>query len=221
MSTSSRPPAARPVVIAVTAPMALDLAVRALRDGDLVVLPTDTVYGLAAALSHPDAIARIYRVKRRPADRPIALLVDRFEDVEQVASRVSVSALKLMDAFWPGGLTLILPRRPEVSDLVTAFGPTVAVRMPDHAVPRAISRALGQPLPTTSANRSGKPSPVDASQALSELNGDVAVILDGGRSAGGVDSTVLDLTTMPPIVRRVGPIGLAELRAIVSEVVAG
>lgn len=208
----------RPEILLATDPRSIERAVQVLQAGELVVLPTDTVYGLAAAYSRPEAIAQIYTVKRRPPDRPIALLIDRLEDVELVASSVPNSARLLMHAFWPGGLTLVLSRRSDVPDIVTAGGPTVAVRMPDHPTARSIARAMGEPLPTTSANRSGRPSPVDAVQARSELNGDVALILDGGPAIGGIDSTVVDLTATPPVVLRVGAVPIDRIRSVIGEV---
>ncbi len=201
------------IVLSASSADALQQAADRLAAGELVVIPTDTVYGLAAALSHPAAIARIFQVKRRPSDRPIALLVDRIDDVAAVAASIPPIARVLMDRFWPGGLTLALPRRPEVPDVVTAGGPTVAVRMPNHPVPRALVRLLGAPLPTTSANVSGRPSPRDARQAEAELGEAVSLILDGGPALGGVDSTVVDVTTAEPTVLRVGAVPVDALDA--------
>ena len=190
---------------------AIDRAAQALLAGDLVVVPTDTVYGVAAALSRPDAVERIFRAKGRPPEKPIALLVDRIEDVERVAASIPEIAEKLMARFWPGGLTLILPRVSSVPDVVAAGGPTIAVRMPDHPVPRALIRRLGEPLPTTSANRSGRPSPTDAMQAVNELDDYVSIVLDAGPAPGGVESTVIDPTVSPPIVYRVGSVSIEAL----------
>lgn len=186
--------------------VAIDRAVQALLAGELIIIPTDTVYGVSAALSRPEAVEAIYHAKGRPPDKPIALLVDREEDVEQVAAALPEAARALMARFWPGGLTLILPRKPSVPDIVAAGGPTVAVRMPDHPVPRALIRRLGQPLPTTSANRSGHPSPTTAGQARAELGGSVSIILDAGVAPGGIESTVVDPTLEPPVVYREGAI---------------
>lgn len=193
-------------VLAAFSAVAVDHAAQVLSEGGLVVVPTDTVYGLAAALDRPEAVEAIYQVKRRPAERPIALLVDRAEEVAQVAAAVPPEAELLMERFWPGGLTIVLPRKPGIPDIVTAGGPTVAVRMPDHPTPRAIVRRLGRPLPTTSANRHGQPSPKNADEARAALGSDVALILDAGPAPGGIDSTVLDLTAHPPVVLRSGAI---------------
>ncbi|HVC34481.1 MAG TPA: L-threonylcarbamoyladenylate synthase [Chloroflexota bacterium] len=191
--------------------VAVERAARALEAGELVIVPTDTVYGVSAALSCPEAVEKIYRVKGRPAEKPIALLVDRIEDVDLVAARIPAAAKTLMARFWPGGLTLILPRQASVPDIVAANGPTIAVRMPDHPVPRALVRRLGQPLPTTSANRSGQPSPTTAEQARRELGDGVSIVLDAGPAPGGVESTVIDPTTNPPIVYREGAVSIAAL----------
>lgn len=193
--------------------VAIDRAAHVLIEGGLVVVPTDTVYGLAAALSHSEAVEAIYRVKQRPIDKPIALLVDSIEDVESVAASIPAVARALMDQFWPGGLTLILPRRPDVPDVVAAGGPTIAVRMPAHPVPRALARRLGQPLPTTSANKSGKPSPRTAEEAAREIGDEVSLILNAGPAPGGIESTVIDPTRTPPVILREGAISADALAA--------
>lgn len=208
------------VILPAYSAVAVDHAAQVLEAGKLIVIPTDTVYGLAAALSCPAAIEEIYRVKRRPPERPIALLVDRVDEVEQVAEAIPDAARALMERFWPGGLTIALPKRAGIPDIVTAAGPTVAVRMPDHPTARALIRRLGQPLPTTSANRSGEPSPVDAARARAALEGDVALILDAGAAPGGVDSTVVDLSVQPPRVLRVGAISIQQLEQTLGGPVA-
>jgi L-threonylcarbamoyladenylate synthase len=183
----------------------LAAAVAALRAGDLVVLPTDTVYGLAAHPDLPAAIARVYAVKERPAEKALPLLV---ESATQAATVCAVSPLaeRLMARFWPGGLTLVLPTHREPG--------TLALRMPDHPVPLALIRALGAPLATTSANRSGQPSCTTAAAVRTQLPAGYAVLIDAGPSPGGRDSTVLDLASSPPRVLRPGAIATAELAAI-------
>lgn len=198
-------------ILAAFSAVAVDHAVQVLGEGKLVVVPTDTVYGLAAALDQPSAVEEIYRVKGRPPERPIALLVDQLEEVAQVSSRIPPEAKRLMERFWPGGLTIVLPRAEGIPGVVTAGGPTVAVRMPDHPTPRAIVRRMGRPLPTTSANRHGQPSTKDANAARAALNGDVALILDAGPAPGGVDSTVIDLSVSPPTILRSGAIPVDAL----------
>lgn len=201
------------LILPAFSPASIDRAAHVLMAGGLVVIPTDTVYGIAAALDRPEAVEAIYRVKERPIDKPIALLVDRVEDVEVVAASIPDLARVLMEQFWPGGLTIILPRKPTVPDVVAANGPTIAVRMPNHEVPRALVRRLGQPLPTTSANKSGRPSPRTAAEAARDLGDDVSLILDGGPAPVGVESTVIDPTRTPPVVLREGAITVDALAA--------
>jgi L-threonylcarbamoyladenylate synthase len=185
----------------------LEPAAEALRRGELVVLPTDTVYGIAAHPSLPGAIARVYAVKERPAEKALPLLV---ASADQAATVVAVSPLaaRLMAAFWPGGLTLVLHAR--------AGGETLAVRMPDHAVPLALIAALGAPLATTSANRSGQPSCTTAAAVQAQLPRGYAVLVDGGPSPGGLDSSVLDLSGAAPRLLRAGAIPTAALEALVG-----
>jgi L-threonylcarbamoyladenylate synthase len=182
-------------------------AAEALRRGDLVVLPTDTVYGIAAHPALPDAIARVYAVKERPAEKALPLLV---ASPDQAATLVEVSPLatRLMAAFWPGGLTLVLR--------ACGGADTLAVRMPDHPVPRALVTALGAPLATTSANRSGQPSCTTASGVLAQLPRGYAVLVDAGPSPGGLDSSVLDLTGEVPRLLRAGAISAAALETVVG-----
>ncbi len=181
-------------------------AVEALRAGELVVLPTDTVYGLAAHPDFPAAIARVYAVKERPAEKALPLLVTGAAQAATVV-RVSPLAERLMARFWPGGLTLVLP--------TLAGDGTLAVRMPDHPVPLALIAALGAPLATTSANRSGQPSCTTAADVLAQLPAGYAVLVDAGPSPGGQDSTVLDLTSDPARVLRAGAITTEALAAVV------
>lgn len=204
------------VTLAAYSAVAIDHAVQVLEAGNLVIVPTDTVYGVSAAFSRPDAVERIYIAKMRTPDKPIALLVDRVEDVELVAAEIPAAAHLLMKHFWPGGLTLVLPRKSSVPDIIAAGGPSVAVRMPDHPVPRALIRRLGQPLPTTSANRSGQPSPKTAMEALQDIGDAVAIALDAGPVPGGVDSTVVDVMHSPPIILRQGAVPAQALADVLG-----
>ena len=192
-------------------PATLVEAVAILRQGGLVVFPTDTVYGVGAHAFLPQAVERLYIVKERPRDKAIPLLLGSASDVEQVARDVPALAFTLMERFWPGGLTIVLWARPHVPDIVTAGGGSVAVRLPDHAVPRTLAAALGAPLAATSANLSGQPSPRTAAEAASDLSGRVELIIDGGPCPGGVESTVVDLTKTPPVIARLGAISVEEL----------
>ncbi|MFQ5855220.1 MAG: L-threonylcarbamoyladenylate synthase [Anaerolineae bacterium] len=197
----------------------LQLAADILETGGLVAFPTDTVYGVAAHGFLADAIERLYKVKERPYTKPIALLVADAGDLRRVARRIPEGAWQLANRFWPGALTLIVPRAVDLPAILTAGGDTVAVRMPDHPVALAVINAAGAPLATTSANISGSPDPITAGDVLRDLGGRIELILDGGACPGGVPSTLLDLTTEPPMVRRVGPIDRETLaRTIGREV---
>jgi L-threonylcarbamoyladenylate synthase len=196
---------------------AMGVAIRILADGGLVAFPTDTVYGVGAHAFQPDAVERIYTVKIRPRDKAIPILLARADDLPLVAERVPEGAWLLAERFWPGGLTLVLPKKAGVPDVVSAGGPTVAVRVPDHPVSLALMAALGAPLAATSANLSGHPSPVTAVEVQAELGGRIELILDGGRCPGGVPSTVLDLTTDPPTILRAGAIAVEEIKTLLAE----
>ncbi|MFQ5856770.1 MAG: L-threonylcarbamoyladenylate synthase [Anaerolineae bacterium] len=189
------------------------VAARILAEGGLVAFPTDTVYGVGAHAFQPEAVERIYVAKIRPRDKAIPILLARADDLALVAEGITETAWLLAETFWPGGLTLVLPKKANVPDVISAGGPTVAVRVPDHPVPLALMAALGAPLAATSANLSGRPSPVTAQEVEAELEGRIELILDGGRCPGGVPSTVLDLTTDPPSVLRAGAIAEEEIRS--------
>lgn len=202
------------------APGAIDRAVELLRQGELVAFPTDTVYGVGAPAFVPATVGRLFSAKIRPADRPIALLVAPEDDLRRIAARVPPDAARLGARFWPGGLTLIVERAPDVSDAVTAGGATVGIRVPDHPVALALIRRLAQPVAATSANLSGGQSPLTAQDVLAQLDGRISLVLDGGRCPGGVESTVLDLTTDPPTIRRLGAVSKADLEAALGREIA-
>lgn len=190
------------------------MAARILAEGGLVAFPTDTVYGVGAHTFMPQAVERLYAAKRRPREKPIALLLAASQEIRRVARDVPPLAWELAERFWPGGLTLALPRGSAVPDVVCAGGDTVAVRVPDHPVALALIRALGAPLATSSANLSGQPDTMTAEEVREALGDAVDLILDRGRCPGGVPSTILDLTTEPPRLLRLGAISVEELRAV-------
>lgn len=190
----------------------VDRAAQVLKEGGLVAFPTDTVYGVGAHAFLPQAIGKLYVAKRRPRGKPVALLLANSEDVRQVAENVPQTAWRLSRRFWPGGLTLVVPRGKLVPDVVCAKGETIAVRVPNHPVALALIEAVGAPLAATSANLSGHPDPLTAEDVQRELGGRIDLILDGGRCPGGIASTVLDLTTAPPAILRPGAIPEAEIR---------
>jgi L-threonylcarbamoyladenylate synthase len=193
-------------------------AARVLRSGGLVVFPTETVYGLGAHALDPHAVARIFQAKERPSTDPLIVHVGSLADVERVAREVPALARELAGRFWPGPLTLILPRRPEVPAAVTAGLDTVGVRVPAHPVARALLAAAGVPVAAPSANRFARPSPTRAAHVLEDLDGRVDIVLDAGPTDIGVESTVIDLTVEPPLVRRPGGVSLEALREVMPGV---
>ena len=196
-------------------PTAIPAAADLLRRGLPVVLPTDTVYGVGVLPYDAAAVDRLYAVKGRPAEKGIPILLGDVADVAHVAGIIPSAAAALMAHFWPGPLTLIVPRRPELPANLSPDD-TIAVRVPDHALARALIRAAGGAVAATSANVSGQPPARAADEALAVLGGRVAAVLDDGPSPGGVASTVVDCTVDPPVVRRAGPLTAADLGLEVS-----
>jgi L-threonylcarbamoyladenylate synthase len=196
----------------------LDEAAALLRAGALVAFPTDTVYGLGAHVFNVEAVAGLYAAKGRAQEKSIPVLLADLDDLAHIVAEVPAAAWKLAHTFWPGALTLVMPRRPELPEAVSA-GPGVAVRLPDHPLTRDLIRAAGAPLATTSANRSGEPNTMTAAQVAAVLGDRIAAILDGGDAPGGVPSTVVDCTVLPPRVLRQGAITLEILQAVVPDLV--
>ncbi len=195
-------------------PEALEAAQQLLVDGNIVAFPTDTVYGVGAVAFNEEAVSKLYRAKERAESKPIPLLIAHPEELSQVAATVPRAAYQLAQAFWPGGLTLVVERGPNIPDAVTAHTPTVAVRCPDHIVPLTLIRAVGSPLATTSANKSGQGSPTTAQEVMGQLSGRLPLIIDDGTCPGGVVSTLVDLTVDPPRILRQGAVSEAALRAV-------
>src|SRR5580698_9488250 len=179
-------------------------AAELLRAGEVVALPTETVYGLAANALDAAAVARIYEIKGRPAHNPIIVHVAGLEMARDCLADWPPLAEKLAGAFWPGPLTLVLPRSPRIPDIVTAGGPTVGVRWPSHPFIQAVIRECGFPLAAPSANLSNRVSPTNARHVSQSLGGKIPLIVDGGQSQVGIESTVIDLTTDPPRILRPG-----------------
>jgi len=190
----------------------VERAAKLLLSGQLVAFPTDTVYGVGAPAFDAASVAAIYVAKERPPEKAIPVLIADAADLPRIAAAVPESARALIAHFWPGALTLVLPKRPDVPEIVSSDA-TVAVRIPDLDVTRALLRLTG-PLAATSANRSGRPSPVTAGDVIAQLGGRIAAVLDGGACPGGVPSTVVDCVASPPRVLREGGISIAALRAV-------
>ncbi len=182
-------------------PTGIERALDVLRGGGVGAFPTDTVYGLGGSPLLAEAVERIFRLKRRPRSQPLPLLLANREQIEMVAAAVPTLAWKLIEGFWPGALTLVLPRAPLIPEAVVGGGQGVAVRIPDHPVPRALARGLGVPIIGTSANITGRPSPLTAGDVRDQLGDGVDFVIDGGRCPGGVESTVVDLTGEPRLLR--------------------
>jgi L-threonylcarbamoyladenylate synthase len=193
---------------------AVERAAQALRRGEVVALPTETVYGLAANALDAAAVQRIFEVKGRPAHNPIIVHVSDLAMARRCAASWPDLANKLAAAFWPGPLTLVLPRSAEIPDLVTAGGSTVGIRWPGHPFMQAVIRACGFPLAAPSANLSNEISPTNAEHVARSLGKLVPLIIDGGQSQVGIESTVLDITVMPSRVLRPGMIHEESLLAV-------
>jgi len=190
----------------------------ALARGCLVALPTETVYGLGADAFDPIAVARVFEVKGRPSFDPLIVHVASIEDVFRVAAEVPPAARRLMEALWPGPLTLVLPKRSELPDLVTSGLPTVAVRFPSHPVGRAIIAYSGTAVAAPSANPFGYLSPTRAEHVVRLLGEKVDFVVDGGPCAVGVESTVLDMTREPPLLLRPGGMEIEAIEAVAGRI---
>lgn len=177
-----------------------------IQHGQLVAFPTETVYGLGSSALDPEAIRAIYQAKGRPSDNPLIVHVASIEMTYQVARCLPENALTLMKAFWPGPLTLVLPKNPQIPEEITAGLDTVAIRMPDHPVALALLKSSNLPIAAPSANLSGRPSPTTAEHVFTDLNGSIPLILDGGPCREGVESTVLDLSHSPAVILRPGAV---------------
>tara|TARA_R110002096_G_C14657316_1_gene727179 strand:+ start:4232 stop:5155 length:924 start_codon:yes stop_codon:yes gene_type:complete len=189
--------------------------IEAIKSGDIVAFPTETVYGLGADAWNPSAIQKVFSTKGRPSDNPLIVHISEIEQVRDFASEIPDSASLLMEAFWPGPLTLVLKKVPTVLDVVTAGLNTVAIRMPNHSIALEFISKTG-PLVAPSANTSGKPSPTKAEHVLLDFGSDFPVI-DGGATSIGLESTVLDLTSETPTILRPGAIGKSEIEAILEQ----
>jgi L-threonylcarbamoyladenylate synthase len=203
-----------------TEPDLVRRAADVIRAGGLVAFPTETVYGLGANALDAEAVARIYEAKGRPPSNPV--IVHVFADaVLNVAAIWPETAAKLAERFWPGPLTLVVPKSDRVPDVVTAGGPTVAVRCPNHPVAQALMRAAGVPIAAPSANRSTELSPTRAEHVLTSLNGRIDLLLDGGPCPGGIESTVVDVTGIVPRVLRPGLVTVPMLEVVCGRVEIG
>lgn len=185
--------------------------------GELVAFPTETVYGLGGDGLHPDAAKKIYEAKGRPSDNPLIIHIAEVSDLDRVGKNVPEKAKKLADAFWPGPLTMIVWKKEEVPFATTGGLNTVAVRMPDHPVALELIRKSGKLIAAPSANTSGRPSPTEASHVMGDLEGRIAMVLDGGPVGIGIESTIIDLTEPIPMILRPGYITPEMLFEVLGE----
>ena len=197
-------------------PESIALGAELLRKGELVAFPTETVYGLGANAFDSEAVRNIFAAKGRPADNPLIVHVWSRDQLAGICEAPPL-AEKLMDAFWPGPLTLLMPRKPQIPLVVTASLPTVAVRMPSHPVAAALLKACNVPVAAPSANRSGKPSPTAAKHVMEDMEGRIPLILDGGNCEVGVESTVLDISGEAPCILRPGGITKGMLEQVLPK----
>ena len=197
--------------------MSIDEAVAELERGALVAFPTETVYGLGADASNPDAIAALYAAKGRPADHPVIVHLGSIEQLDSVAIDVPQWARRLALACWPGPLTLVVHRRPvAVCDAVSGGAPTVAVRVPNHPVALDLLKRFGRGVAAPSANRFGKVSPTTAAHVQADFDDEIAIVLDGGPCTVGVESTIVDASTDEPRILRVGGISTERIEALIG-----
>ena len=197
---------------------AVQRTAKLLRAGEVVALPTETVYGLTANALDEKAVAKIFQIKGRPANNPIIVHVASVEMAKRCVNNWPGNADKLAKAFWPGPLTLVLPRAKKIPDNVTAGGTTVGVRWPSHPFIQAVIRRCDFPLAAPSANLSSRISPTNAGHVRKQLGGKISLIVDGGQSQVGIESTVLDLSVSPPQILRPGMIHAESLAAVCSQV---
>ena len=200
-------------------PSVIEEAAAALREGKLVAFPTETVYGLGAHALNEAAVQKIFDAKGRPPTDPLIVHIAHVGQVSQLAASFPALARKLALTFWAGPLTLILPKKPSIPDLVTAGLPNVALRAPSHRVARALVETAGIPIAAPSANRFSRPSPTTAAHVAADLDGRIDLILDGGATDIGVESTIVDFSVDPPVLRRPGGITFEQIHSLVPEVV--
>lgn len=201
-------------VLSADHPVALRHAVDIVNNGGTVAFPTDTVYGLAVSPFNQEYIERIFIVKGRNSSRAIAVLIGDVSQLDRIAKSPAKLALRLAAQFWPGPLTLIVPRNPELPDALAAT-PTIGVRIPDHPVALQLLRMAG-PLAVTSANISGQENTNTAQEVMDQLDGRIHLVIDGGRTPGGIPSTVVDCTKPKPVILRPGPISMADIELVLG-----
>lgn len=195
----------------------IETAVDIISNGGVAAIPTDTLYGLAACAFDESAVMKVYELKGRPEGMALPLLLSEPEDIEKCAEAVTDDAIALAKRFWPGAVTLVVRKRAEVPDIVTAGMETVALRVPDHPVPRGIAKLLGAPITGTSANLSGRPGLTTADAVRREFGDSIDFVLDGGDAEGGVASTIIDMTGEEARILREGAVSWDEISTVLAE----
>ncbi len=208
-------------ILPATSTKAIRLARRLLREGEIVAFPTDTVYGVGANAFERWAVRQIFAIKQRPPDKALPVFIYQIDDLNQVARRVPNEAWTMLQKFWPGALTVVLPKNPKLPDDVTAGQETVAVRIPDHPICLELVTQVGRPLAVTSANLSGQSTPTTAQGVAEQLGENLPLVLDGGPSLTSQPSTIVNLSVSPPRLLRAGPISLNTLRAFLPDLAVG
>jgi len=193
-------------------------AIELLKKKEIVAIPTETVYGLAADATSDEAVGKIFKAKGRPSDNPLIVHIGKISQVGLLASDACKKSKKLMENFWPGPLTVILHSNGKVSDLVTAGLSTVGIRMPCHKLALELLQKSGIPLAAPSANISGKPSPTTANHVINDMDGKIPGVVDGGICSIGLESTVIDMTANPPVILRPGGISKSQIEAVIGKV---
>lgn len=197
----------------------IDKAAELLQRGELIAFPTETVYGLGAPIFNEKAVQQIFQVKGRPQDNPLIAHIAELKDVERLAVEIPHLFYPLASVFFPGPLTVVLKRHPQVPSIVSAGQDTIAIRMPEHPIARALIKSVGEPLVAPSANLSGRPSSTTAAHVLHDFNGKIAGIVEGGECSYGLESTVVDLVSFErPTILRPGKITKEQLEAVIGEV---
>ncbi|MBI2329130.1 MAG: threonylcarbamoyl-AMP synthase [Chloroflexi bacterium] len=197
----------------------IEKGISILRQGGLVAYPTDTVYGLGVCPGFPQSVERVYKVKQRPQNMPLPLLLTDTSQLTMIAATVPPAAWRLIHRFLPGALTLVLAASSSAPSTVTAGGATVAIRIPAHPIAVALAAALGGTIVGTSANLSGRPSPLTAEEVYRQLGDKIDFVIDGGRCPGGKESTIVDVTGETPVILREGAISREELEQVCGRIV--
>lgn len=192
-------------------------AIQALKNGDPVIFPTETVYGLGAPIFHEEAVKKVFTIKGRPQDNPLIAHIACLDDAMKIGEELTPEFFSLAEAFWPGPLSIVVKKKPEVPAVVSAGHSTIAIRMPSHPIARALIEGVGVPLVAPSANSSGKPSPTQLSDCLEDLDGKVRYAIDGGQCDVGIESTVISLVSEQPTLLRPGSITKEALEEVLGK----